>query len=225
MEDIRTFSKKRLLLFGSWIGLSSLLFAHPLSALVRMSISNDNASYILFIPLISAWILLLEHHEIFQNLASDLALGGGLFIGAVTVGLAAAVAGSDSLLDLRLSGYVLSLLLFWVSGFAMLFGKNASKAGYFPLSFLFLMVPLPNFVLGHVIYLLQAGSAWITGVFFDLLGVPSLREGFVFHLARINIEIAKECSGIRSSMALVILALVVAHFRLKSFWRQSLFVA
>jgi exosortase len=115
--------------------------------------------------------------------------------------------------------------LFWVSGFALLFGKTASKAGYFPLIFLFLMVPLPNFLLGHVIYLLQAGSAWITGIFFNLLGVPSFREGFVFLLPQVNIEIAKECSGIRSSMVLVILALVVAHFRLKSFWKQSLFVA
>jgi exosortase len=116
-------------------------------------------------------------------------------------------------------------VLFWVAGFALLFGKAASRAGYFPLLFLFLMVPPPNFLLDDVIYLLQAGSAWITGALFDLLGVPVLREGFVFHLARVNIEVAKECSGIRSSMALLILALLVAHFRLRSFWKKALFLA
>jgi exosortase len=52
-----------------------------------------------------------------------------------------------------------------------------------------------------------------------------LREGFVFHLPRFNIEVAEECSGIRSSMALLILALLVAHFRLRSFWKKALFMA
>jgi len=62
------------------------------------------------------------------------------------------------------------------------------------------------------------------GVLFDLLGVPVYAKVFVFHLARVNIEVAKECSGIRSSMALVILALLVAHFRLRSFWKKALFL-
>jgi exosortase len=52
-----------------------------------------------------------------------------------------------------------------------------------------------------------------------------LREGFVFHLARVDIEVAKECSGIRSSMALLILALLATHFTLKSFWKKALFLA
>ncbi len=135
------------------------------------------------------------------------------------------LAGGGSLLGLQLSGYILSLVLFWVAGFVLLFGKAAFKAGYFPLLFLFLMVPLPKFLLEHVIHLLQTGSAWITGALFDLLGVPVLREGFVLHLARVNIEVAEECSGIRSSMALLILALLVTHFRLRSFWKKVLFLA
>jgi exosortase len=112
-----------------------------------------------------------------------------------------------------------------VSGFAFLFGKAALRAAHFPFLFLLLMIPIPTFVLDRIIFLLQEGSAWITGAFFDLFHIPALREGFIFHLARINIEVAKECSGIRSSMALLILALLVAHFRLKHFWNKALFVA
>src|SRR6266849_6098794 len=184
----------RWLLFACWIVLSSLLFRTPLVALVRMSLSNDDASYLALIPFICAW-------------------------------LALRFAGGTPSIGLQLSGYILSLVLVWVAGFALLFGKNATKAGYFPLLFLFLMIPLPNFLLDQVIRLLQAGSAWITGAFFDLFGVPALREGLVFHLARVNIEVAKECSGIRSSMALLILALLVAHFRLRDFGNKTLFVA
>lgn len=216
---------KRRLLFASWIVLSSLLFRTPLVALVRMSLSNDDASYLALIPFLCAWLLLVESPKIFRDLSYNLALGAGFLFLAGCAALAARFAGGTSSLGLQLPGYILSLVLVWVAGFSLLFGKAAAKAASFPLLFLFFVIPLPEFLLDRVIYLLQAGSAWITGALFDLFHIPALREGFVFHLARINIEVAKECSGIRSSMALLILALLVAHFRLKHFWNKALFVA
>ena len=216
---------KRWLLFGGWIVLSSLLFSGPLVAFVRMSLSNNDASYLVLIPFISAWVFFAEAHQIFRNLSYHVTLGGSFLFLAGCVGLPLLLAGGGSSLGLQLSGYILSLVLLWVAGFVLLFGKDAFKAGYFPLFFLFLMVPLPKFLLEHVIHLLQTGSAWIAGALFDLLGVPVLREGFVLHLARVNIEVAEECSGIRSSMALLILALLVTHFRLRSFWKKVLFLA
>ncbi len=193
-------------------------------AFVRMSLSNADASHLLLIPFISAWLLFVERRKIFLGLSSDRVFGGSLLFLACCAALASRFAGGSSSLDLQLSGYILSLVLFWVAGFTLLFGKTATRAGHFSLLFLFLMVPLPNFLLSHVIYLLQAGSAWITEVLYDLLGVPVWREGFVFHLAQFNIEVAEECSGIRSSMALLILALLVVHFRLRSFWKKVLFL-
>ncbi len=112
----------------------------------------------------------------------------------------------------------LALVLSWVAGFALLFGESSCRAGYFSLLFLFFMIPLPESFFNHIIYLLQLGSTWVTESLFDLLGVPVLREGFVLHLARFNIEVAQECSGIRSSMALLVLALLVSHFQLNRFW-------
>jgi len=51
-----------------------------------------------------------------------------------------------------------------------------------------------------------------------------LREGLVFHLARVNIEVARECSGIRSTIALFILALPVVHYGLHSLWKKLFFL-
>jgi exosortase len=216
--------KKRLLMFSGWILLSSLLFARPLTTLLRMSVSSDTASYLIFIPLISAWILFVDRRKIFRRLSYDPALGGGLLLCAVCLGLVTSLKGGASSFDPRLYGYILALLMLWLAGFTLLFGKAALRSASFPLFFVFLMVPLPQFLLNRVIYLLQTGSAWTTGAFFDLFGVPALREGFVFHLPGVNIEVAEECSGIRSSMALLILALIVAHFYLMNFWSKVLFV-
>jgi len=215
----------RWLLFVGWICLSALFFISPLAAFVRMSLSNDDASYLVLIPFICAWLLFAESHKIFQDFSYDLGFCGGFLLLAGCVALSSRFAGGLLSSGWQLSGYILSLALVWVAGFALLFGKTATRAGCFPLLFLFLMIPLPNFLLDQVIHLLQAGSAWITGAFFDFLGVPALREGLVFHLARVNIVVARECSGIRSSMALLIVALLVAHFRLKHFGNKSLFIA
>jgi exosortase len=217
--------KRRWLLFAGWFVLTSLLFAKPLVALVRMSLSSDDVSYLILIPFIGGLVLFIERRQIILHLSYDKVFSGCLLTLACFVMLASLLEGGASSLDLQLSGYILSLVLFWVAGFIFLFGKPAFKAGYFPLLFLFLMVPPPQFLLDHVIQILQTGSAWVTGALFDLLGVPVLREGFVFHLASVNIEVAKECSGIRSSMALLILALLVAHFHLTSFWKKVLFLA
>ena len=151
-------------------------------------------------------------------------LGGIFFFLASLVVLISFLAKNIVGVDTQLSVWILALTLLWVSGFAYLFGRTALKAASFPFLFLLLMIPIPAFVLDRIIFSLQQGSAWITGAFFDLFGVPALREGLVFHLARVNIEVAKECSGIRSSMALLILALLVAHFRLRNLWSKTLFV-
>lgn len=212
--------------FSAWTVISLLLFIKPSIALVRLSLSQDNASHLVIIPFISAAVLYLERRKIFQQTSGDKALGGAFLLLA---GLAALVSflleKSSLLLGLQLSGWILALAFFWVSGFAFLFGKAALKTAHFPLLFLLLMVPIPAPILDRIIFLLQEGSAWVTGAFFDFVGVPALREGLVFHLARVNIEVAKECSGIRSSMALFILALLVAHFRLRNLWNKILFVS
>jgi exosortase len=219
LSDAKTAMRNRWVWFSGWIFLSSLFFVRPLIALIRVSLSNDDVSYIVLIPFLSAAVLFIERRKVFFELSVDKALGGCI----LTLGVFTAVAAR--LLGGVLSVYILSLVLLWLAGFALFFGRAASKAAQFSLLFLFLMVPPPNIVLDRIIYLLQAGSTWITAGLFDLFHVPALREGFVFHLARVDIEIAKECSGIRSSMSLLILALLVTHFALKSFWKKALFLA
>jgi len=124
----------------------------------------------------------------------------------------------------QLSVYILALILIWMAGFVFLFGRQTLGNARFPFAFLLLTIPIPDFILDQLIYVLQKGSAELAAVLFDWSGVPVLRDGFVFHLAHVNIEVARECSGIRSSLALLILAILVAHFYLDTFWKQAVLV-
>lgn len=225
MNNSRTSSRKQWYLFSSWIVLSLLLFLGPVTALVKLSLSQDDSSYLVVIPLMSAVLLYLERDRIPAQTSSDNLLSGIFLLLAAGIALALHFGATGNGLGLQLSGWILALALVWAAGFAFLFGKAALRASYFPFLFLLLMIPIPSFLLDRIILLLQQGSAWITGLLFDIAGVPALREGLVFHLAKVSIEVAKECSGIRSSMALFIVALLVAHFRLRNFWNQVFFLA
>jgi exosortase len=212
------------LLFAMWIALSLTVFWQPFTALLHYSLKNDNASHVLLIPFISAWLFFLDRKQIFNRISSDLPLAAAVLLIPAVVSGWAYLLSADWTPSEQITTYTLALVLVWIAGFMLFFGRAAAKLGWFPLLFLFLTVPLPDFVLNRVIYLLQKGSADIASTFFDWTGVPVLREGFVFHLPRVSIEVASECSGIRSSMALLILALLVGHFFLRSLWKQVAFV-
>ncbi len=223
MDDTRNNVLKRWLLFSVWIVVSSVLFAKPLIALVRLSLTNDNASHLILIPFLTAGLLFIERRTIFNNLSFD--PGGGIFLFlSVIIAISVRWAGDKLIPDLRLSSNVVAVILLWIAGFAFSFGKAAVKSAHFSLLFLFLTVPLPNFLLERVISLLQSGSAEIADVLFNLTGVPVMREALVFHLPGVNIEVARECSGIRSTMALFILALPVVHYGLHSLWKKLFFL-
>jgi len=223
LDDTRNNVLKRWLLFSVWIVVSSVLFAKPLIALVRLSLTNDNASHLILIPFLTAGLLFIERRTIFNNLSFD--PGGGIFLFlSVIIAISVRWAGDKLIPDLRLSSNVVAVILLWIAGFAFSFGKAAVKSAHFSLLFLFLTVPLPNSLLERVISLLQSGSAEIADVLFNLTGVPVLREGLVFHLPGVNIEVARECSGIRSTMALFILALPVVHYGLHSLWKKLFFL-
>jgi len=54
--------------------------------------------------------------------------------------------------------------------------------------------------------------------------VPVFRSGFTFSLPGFTIEIAEECSGIRSSLALLITSLLAAHLCLRSVWAKTVLI-
>lgn len=215
---------RRTLLYVAWVLASCLLLWRPLQAFVSYSLTNDNASHVLLIPVISAWVLFLERHRIFKTLGSDVGMASAALAAGVALALVALSVGSHWTALNQLSVYILALILIWTAGFAFLFGRQALGNARFPFAFLLLAIPLPDFILDRLIYVLQRGSTEVAAVLFDWSGVPVLRDGFVFHLARVNIEVARECSGIRSSLALLILAILVAHFYLDTFWKQAILV-
>ena len=211
------------LVYLGFVGVCLLVFLNPLSALLRYAQTNDNASHILIIPFLFAGLLYHDRHKLPAVMVPDFRAMLCFAVPAVLLGaFFAPVFAAHS--QLNLTVLTLSLFLFLVAGFVGIFGRAAAQREWFALAFLVFTIPPPEALLNWVIYELQVGSSAIAGWIFDLAGVPVLREGFVFHLSGFNIEVARECSGIRSSIALLILAVLIAHFSFRRMWRKVLFI-
>jgi exosortase len=62
-------------------------------------------------------------------------------------------------------------------------------------------------------------------VLFLAAGVPVTQHGLILSIPNLDIEVASECSSIRSSLMLIVIAMVLAQLFLRSPWRKALVVA
>ena len=123
-----------------------------------------------------------------------------------------------------LSLMIFTTVLTWIGGFILFYGIESVKTNLFPFLFLFFMVPIPGMIVKGAIYFLQIGSTEAAYGLFKLTGIPLLRDGFIFHLPGLSIEVAEQCSGIRSSIALLITSIMAGQLFLKSAGRRIVLV-
>jgi exosortase C (VPDSG-CTERM-specific) len=203
-------------------------FIKPLCSLAAHSVNTGLDSYILLVPLISAFVIFARRKQFpaidkSSPLFATVFLGGGLaaLAGAWILGAPAAPISHNDYLALMTLSFV-SLLT--ATGFAFLGAKWMISAA-FPIAFLIFMVPLPDQAVVWLETAYKFASADAAQLFFSLSGTPVSRDGTVFQLPGILFEVAQECSGINSSLALFITSLVASYMLLKSPWRRALLVA
>jgi exosortase len=127
-------------------------------------------------------------------------------------------------MDMLLAFKMFALVLSWIGSFFLCFGPKPSGQLTFPLLFLFGLVPLPKIALDSVIALLQIGSAWSAHAFFAAFGVPVFQQGVLLTIPGLTVQVAQECSSIRSSSMLFATSMVLAQILLCSFWRKAFIV-
>lgn len=200
-------------LWALTLGLFSLLLSwRPLADLVNLSWRDQNSSHTLLIPFISAIVMWVERRRVFCSIRYSPAIGLSLLLPALLLRYAPAAFRLLVNDANRLSIAIASLVLTWIAVFLLCYGVESFKAALFPLLYLSLMMPIPPAAMDRLISFLQKGSADTSYILFRLLGIPVLRHGFVFSLPSLDLEVARECSGIHSALSLFITGLLAAHF-------------
>ena len=223
-------SDRRLIGYLLYVGILSLACCGPLLALVRYALKKEIHSYTVLIPLVCIYLASLKRDSLTREARGSAA---GAASGALIFALAAAALFFGSVLagaaawshnDTMTRNAACFVLLLIAGGFGCL-GVPWMRMLAFPFAFLVFMVPLPDIAVEQLEDVLMRASAGLAHVLFQLTGTPVLCNGQVVELPGMTLEVARNCSGIRSSLILFITSLIASYLFLSSTWHRCLLMA
>ena len=183
----------------------AFLYAPVMVGLVRQWSTDDNYSHgFIVIPLAAyfAW----EKREALLAAPIRPSPVGLLALVVSLLAFAAGQFGAELFLTrASLIGVLASLVLFHL-------GWRHLRLLALPMAFLLLMVPLPTILFNYIAFPLQTLAAQIGETAISAAGVPVLREGNILMVPGRSLEVAEACSGIRSLMSLLTLAIALGYF-------------
>jgi len=199
---------------------SVVLWLHVLIATCTLALRNDGYTHILLVAPISIGLIWAEWRSRRSQPEWSFGTGSVLLVLAIVLGAAGGTWwGFGSIpADLRLTLSMLAFAIWWIGSFVCCFGTGVSRQYVFALCFLLWLVPLPEFALTHIEGFLQQTSASCARLLFNVADVPVTQGGVVLSIPGLTLEVAKECSSIRSSLMLIVTAMVMAHLLLRSTW-------
>ena len=215
---------RRHLVFASYGAAVAFLGLPLIRALLTLGREDVTASHLAFVPVVTITLLYLGRETIFSSIQYERLAGASVAV----AGLGLWLFGNGGQLPRSHEGDLtvatVGIIVLWCGGFLFQYGRAAFRRAMFPVLFLGLMIPIPNVMLDAAVLLLKTGSTETVGALFTLTGTPYYREGFVFALPNVVIEVADECSGIRSSIGLLLTSLLAGHLYLRTGWKKFLFV-
>ncbi|MCX6868251.1 MAG: exosortase/archaeosortase family protein, partial [Verrucomicrobia bacterium] len=221
---------RRLIGYFLYVGILSVACLEPLVALVRYALKEELHSHILLIPLVCIYLASLKRDSLPRDRRGSV---GGAVVGALIFVVAAAavfcgpaLAGAAALSqnDAMTRAAACYALLLVAGGFAFL-GTSWMRLLFFPFALLVFMVPLPDVIVVSLENFLMRASAEVVHWFFQWTGTPVFRSGQVMELPGTTLEVARNCSGIRSTVVLFITSLIASYMFLSSSWHRGLLVA
>ncbi len=205
--------------FGLLLLLGVLLWWKPLCEVVGAAWSEDRYFYVLTIPF--AALLLAMRTQAFKDTPAWHSPAIGLIAGLLGVFIARP-RGLVGGVEWRPFVTGLVMVMFTEAVFLFCYGTKAFRTARSACLLLLLSIPPPPALLDRVTFGLQHGSAVIVDLILSAANVPFWRDGFSFVLPDTVIEIAPQCSGIRSFSLLFLCALVLGAAYLRSHWSRAI---
>ena len=175
--------------------------------------SDANYSHGFLVPLFAAYFAWERRFALVAAPRQPNLVGAAVVAGGLLTLLAGTFAAELFLTRVSLIGVLAGIVLF-------LWGPAHLRILTFPLAFLLLMVPLPAIVFNQVAFPLQLVASRAGELVIAMAGVPVLREGNLLQLPGRTLEVAEACSGIRSLVSLLMLAILLGYFTERAISRR-----
>jgi len=189
---------------GLLLGLFVLLYAGVLKGLILQWWSNPDYGHGFFVPLFSCYILWHERKRWANSEIMPRNFGFVVMLGAVGLLLLGSLGA-----ELFISRF--SMLVLLAGMILFLAGWRALRALSFPLSYLIWMIPIPAIIYNQITFPLQLIASRLATAWLELAEVPVLRDGNVLVMSNYSLEVVEACSGIRSLMTLMALAVAYGY--------------
>jgi exosortase A len=186
---------------GVLCGAMGIVYLDVVRRLTQQWVNDPNFSHGFIVPLFSGFLVWQRKREL-TALEIRSSWWGLVIMAAAVVELVFGTLGAELFLSRT------SLVVLLAGMVVYLLGWKWLQALAFPWAFLFLMIPLPSIIFNQIAFPLQLLASRLATALLALLGVPVLREGNVIQLANMTLEVVEACSGIRSLVSLLTLALI-----------------
>jgi exosortase len=200
------------------LSLLLLLYGPILKALVSQWWSDPDYGHGFFVPLFSGLVLYHERKCWMNCEVRPSNFGFLVMLGAIGLLLVGSLGAELFLSRVSLLVLLAGMILF-------LAGWKVLRAVSFPLGFLLLMIPIPVIIYNQITFPLQLIASRFATFWLEAVRVPVLRDGNVLVLSNYSLEVVEACSGIRSLMSLIALAVAYGHFAEPQRWVRYLLVA
>ncbi|BDC53138.1 hypothetical protein F183_A54530 (plasmid) [Bryobacterales bacterium F-183] len=185
---------------------------------IRLGWTDDRYNHTLALPVICLILLYQERDLVSETYAK---YQPGLILAAL--GVVTNLVLTYAVSGVELYWRMLAVCVSWVGGYLYCYGPGGFRATLFPCLLLLACPPIPESWIHRAEVALQWTSADVSEVLLRFTGASVYREGLYFAMPGLNVEVARECSGIRSTTALIIVVAVAAHLLLRSTWARILF--
>jgi exosortase len=189
---------------GLLLGLLALLYADVLKGLILQWWSDPDYGHGFFVPLFSCYTLWRNWALWTKSEIKPSNFGFVVMLGAVGLLLLGSLGAELFISRFSLLVLVAGMILF-------LAGWNALGVVSFPLSYLIWMIPIPVIIFNQIAFPLQLLASRLASAWLELLRVPILRDGNVLVMSNYSLEVLEACSGIRSLMTLIALAVAYGY--------------
>ena len=181
------------------------MYGGVVSSLVKQWASDDNYSHGFFVVPLALFFAWERRHSLRTAPLRPSVAGLLLLAVSLLIFLAGRLGAELFLTRVSLIGVLGGIVLF-------VWGRDHFRVLLFPLAFLVLMIPLPAIIFNQIAFPLQLLASRAGEAVLNVAGIPVLREGNVLQLPTRPLEVAEACSGIRSLVSLLTLAIVLGYF-------------
>lgn len=217
-EQLRT-----VLAFAVFFVLLALLFGKTIAGIAAICWTDDDYSHGLLLPFIAAYLLWTKQEEVraalFEQGEPEFSRSGlvlllcGVFLAAL-----------GGITDILFAKW-LALFPTVIGGLQLILGTRRAALFVMPIVLLFMAKPIPDSLVPKLFFPLQVFAARVSASTLRLLDVPVYLRGNIIEIPHMSLMVEEACSGIRSLMALLTVALIVVLLVPLRNWMRLLILA